>query len=191
MPNDFDVQDHGSIFNHDAVVRFARSGGTSALIAPLTVSRDAASSRLLGRILAAVSKLDEFPSPEQGLREISSLLDEIPGISGTVFEIDTVIDFSVDPFGDAADAIVDDRSIGGLRLIAGNSAGAMSGTPRSRSAPDGRFMDGCGCIMRPALRRAVSPLNWKRSAASWPCTWKSVKPSLCLSVRTMTWPKLT
>ena len=109
MPNDFDVQDHGSIFNHDAVVRFARSGGTSALIAPLTVSRDAASSRLLGRILAAVSRLDEFPSPEPGLREISSLLNEIPGISGAVFEIDAVIDFGADPFSDDAEDAEDRR----------------------------------------------------------------------------------
>ena len=79
----------------------------------LTVSRDAASSRLLGRILAAVSRLDELSSLEPGLREISSLLDDIPGISGAVFEIDAVIDFSVDPFERRrrrrADAAIDDR----------------------------------------------------------------------------------
>ena len=102
MPNDTDVKDHGSIFNHDAVVRFARSGGTSALSAPLTVSSDAASSRLLGRILAAVSRLDEFASPEPGLSEISSLLDDIPGISGAVFEMGTVVDFSADSFNKIA-----------------------------------------------------------------------------------------
>ena len=94
MPNDIDVQDHGSIFNHDAVVRFARSGGTSALMAPLTVSRDAASSRLLGRILATVSRLDEYPSLEAGLREISALIDDIPGVSGAAFEIDHATGFS-------------------------------------------------------------------------------------------------
>ena len=88
------------------------------------------SSRLLGRILAAVSRLDEFASPEPGLREISSLLDDIPGISGAAFEIDTVIDFSADPFNDtdedsaeaAAEAAIDDRAIGGLRLITGSGA---------------------------------------------------------------------
>jgi signal transduction histidine kinase len=140
VPNDIDVQDHGSIFNHDAVVRFARSGGTSTLTAPLTVYRDAASSRLLGRILAAVSRLDELPSPEPGLREISALLNDIPGISGAMFEIDTVIGFSVDPFSDdvedSADAdtvmddrAMDDRAIGGLRLIAGSGAGADERNP--------------------------------------------------------------
>ena len=114
MPNDIDVQDHGSIFNHDAVVRFARSGGTSALIAPLTVSHDAASSRLLGRILAAVSRLDEFPSPEPGLREISSLLDDIPGISGAAFEIDAIIDFSADPLSDEVSETENSADLMGL-----------------------------------------------------------------------------
>ena len=162
MPNDIDVQDHGSIFNHDAVVRFARSGGTSAPIAPLTVSRDAASSRLLGRILAAVSRLDEFPSPEPGLREISSLLNDIPGISGAVFEIDAVIDFSVDRFGDAEDAedsatddsTVDDRAIGDLRLIAG-SGGA--GADERNPDPASRRPD--------ALRMAAAAPCGRRSAA--------------------------
>jgi signal transduction histidine kinase len=148
VPNDIDVQDHGSIFNHDAVVRFARSGGASALIAPLPQSPDAASSRLLGRILAAVSRLDEFPSPEPGLREISSLLDGIPGVSGAAFEIAPFIDFFGDHFDDAAEdpsdadtnagaadertadeRTADERTIGSLRVIAGSGASADERNP--------------------------------------------------------------
>jgi len=150
VSNDVDIQDHESIFNHDAVVRFARSGGTSALIAPLTVSHDPASSRLLGRILAAVSKLDETGAPEQGLRQISSLLNDIPGISGAAFEVDPVIDFNGNHLGDdhlgghhlgdGADphpeehstqtdkdtgAITDGRTMGSLRLIAGHDSAAV------------------------------------------------------------------
>jgi signal transduction histidine kinase len=135
LSNDIDVQDHGSIFNHDAVLRFARSGGTSALMAPLTVSRDVASSRLLGRILATVSRLDEHPSLEAGLREVAGLIDGIPGVSGAVFEIDHATGFerdhfddeisgTEDPAGSDGTAAVGGWPIGGLRLIAG-SGGAI------------------------------------------------------------------
>ena len=134
MSNDIDVQDHGSIFNHDAVLRFARSGGTSALMAPLTVSRDTASSRLLGRILATVSRLDEHPSLEAGLRQVAGLIDGIPGVSGAAFEIDHATGFERDHIDDEISgtenpagsngAISGGWPIGGLRLIAG-SGGAM------------------------------------------------------------------
>ncbi len=146
MSNDIDVrdhgQDHGSIFNQDAVVRFARSGGTSALMAPLTVSHDAASSRLLGRILAAVSRLDEYPSIETSLSDISLLLNDIPGISRAEFEIDHAAGFSGDDFNGedldeddrispteisadpgAGTAPAGDWTSGGLRLVPGSAAG--------------------------------------------------------------------
>jgi signal transduction histidine kinase len=151
VPNDIDVQDHGSIFNHDAVVRFARSGGRSALTAPLTVSHDAASSRMLARILTAISKLDEFPLPEQGLHEISTLLNDIPGISGATFEIEPVIDFVGDHLAEDAedsagldweesfniggsrpnhkDGAVEDRAMGSLRLIASSGGSADERNP--------------------------------------------------------------
>lgn len=134
MSNDIDVQDHGSIFNHDAVLRFARSGGTSALMAPLTVSRDTASSRLLGRILATVSRLDEHPSLEAGLRQVAGLIDGIPGVSGAAFEIDHATGFERDHIDDeisgtenpagSSGAVSGGWPIGGLRLIAG-SGGAI------------------------------------------------------------------
>jgi len=137
LSNDIDVQDHGSIFNHDAVLRFARSGGTSTLMAPLTVSRDAASSRLLGRILATVSRLDEYPSLEAGLREIAVLIDGIPGVSGAAFELDHATGFegngfddevseTENPAGSDGATVASDWSIGGLRLIPG-SGGAADG----------------------------------------------------------------
>ena len=100
MSNDIDVQDHGSVFNHDAVVRFARSGGTSAPMAPLTVSRDTASSRLLGPYPRDRQQTGRIPLPEAGLREVAVLIDGIPGVSGAAFEIDHASGFERDHFDD-------------------------------------------------------------------------------------------